>query len=161
MNTVVLLLGSNLGNSNLILQQACYKITVCVGAIIHKSSIFISEPWGFVHQNNFLNMALLCQTKLSAWQVLDNILKIEADMGRTRIKSDKYSARNIDIDIMFYNKEIINTENLQIPHPRLNERRFALEPLSEIIPGYIHPKIKLTVKELLEICTDKSFVKKL
>lgn len=162
MNTVVLLLGSNLGNSKLILDRACDKIRINIGEIICESAVYISEPWGFKHPNNFLNMALVCLTGHKAAQLLDIILKIETELGRIRENNTaKYTARAIDIDIIFYNKEIIHTEKLQIPHPRIHERKFVLEPLCEIIPEYIHPQRKLTVKKLLDICTDNSFVKKL
>jgi 2-amino-4-hydroxy-6-hydroxymethyldihydropteridine diphosphokinase len=161
MNEVVLLLGSNLGNSKVIIEKACVKISQSIGNITVQSSLYLSEPWGFIHENYFLNKAILCQTRMNAAQILDGILNIEKELGRERLNNAKYSARTIDIDILFYNADIINLDNLQIPHPRLTERRFVLEPLNEIIPGFIHPEKKLSIQNLLNICTDKSFVKKL
>lgn len=160
MEEVVLLLGSNLGNSLGILQKAVEMINERVGEVIKKSSIYQSKPWGFEHDNNFLNQIILINTEKGAEKLLELILEIEHDLGRIR-EGKSYKARTIDIDIIYYNEKVLNLENLKIPHPLLQERMFTLAPLVEILPHFIHPVFKESNLELLKKCPDNSEVTKI
>jgi 2-amino-4-hydroxy-6-hydroxymethyldihydropteridine diphosphokinase len=158
MNTVYLSLGSNLGNRMKYLDDALVLIEEKIGKIVKRSSVYETEPWGIRDQSMFLNMAVCVTTNLTAVLLLETILEIEQKLGRIRIA--KWYERIIDIDILFYNNMIINEDDLIIPHPYLQERKFVLEPLVEIAPDFIHPVLKITVKELLLKCTDNSTTKK-
>jgi 2-amino-4-hydroxy-6-hydroxymethyldihydropteridine diphosphokinase len=162
MATTFLLLGSNLGQKTENLRSAENEICVKIGNLIKKSSIIESPPWGFEHKEDFLNQVLQIETQYSPFELLKAILSIEKKFGRVRsLKKNVYLPRIIDIDILFYNGSIIETEKLVIPHPKLHLRRFTLEPLQEIAPDLIHPILGKTIQKLLEICTDDSKIKKL
>ena len=128
-----------------------------LGKVKKHSAIYETEPWGFTDERNFFNMAVSLETQLNPFELLTEILKIEISIGRTR-QVKQWVAREIDIDIIFYDNEIINEENLVIPHPHLKNRKFALVPLNEIAPGLIHPLYRKTVKQLLTECPDESEV---
>jgi len=153
LNSAYLLLGSNLGNSIAILNEVTRVLDEKAGKLITKSDIVVSESWGYISENKYYNQALHLQTKLSASGLLDLIMKIEDQTGRIR-NTEQYADRVIDIDILFYNHNIISLENLTIPHPLLHLRRFVLFPLNQIAPGYVHPSLHKTVYELLENCID-------
>lgn len=159
MNNVFLLLGSNLGDRQLLLQTAIAKIGEKVGASLKKSALYETQSWGKTGQPDYLNQVVFLKTELSANNVLNEILGIEADMGRERY--EKWGSRLIDIDILFYNNEIIKQNGLEIPHPELHNRRFTLEPLAEIAPDLVHPLINKTISELKKDLTDSLIVKKL
>jgi 2-amino-4-hydroxy-6-hydroxymethyldihydropteridine diphosphokinase len=159
MNQTYLLIGGNLGNRQENLRQSCTQIATDIGKITRSSSIFETEAWGKKDQPAFLNQVLLVETESSAKDVLKQLLAIEERMGRKRMQ--KFGPRLIDIDILFFNNDIIHEPGLTVPHPHLHERRFTLEPLNEIAPLLIHPALKKTVGELLQICTDPLAVKKL
>ena len=129
------------------------------GTIIDRSSLYETAAWGKTDQNSFLNQALVLVTSLNARDLLNEILYIENLMGRDRV--EKYGPRIIDIDIIFFNHQIIREDGLTIPHPEMAKRRFVLEPLNQVIPAYIHPVYYKTVSELLERCDDKLPVKKI
>jgi 2-amino-4-hydroxy-6-hydroxymethyldihydropteridine diphosphokinase len=154
MEEAILLLGGNLGNRELALAQAMKKIEERVGEITAHSSIYESEPWGFEDKNQFLNQAIKVNTELNPQQLLEQLLKIEQSLGRVR--TGKVSARTIDLDILFYGNEKINTDTLTIPHPRIHERLFALLPLAEITSNTNLPVLKNTTEELIKVCQDKS-----
>ncbi len=124
-----------------------------IGNIEKSSSVYETQPWGFVHDTPFLNQLIIAGTLLEPLEVMQTILNIENNLGRVR-KKDHYSARTIDIDILFYDNRIINEKDLVIPHPQLHKRRFALEPLAEVEPGLVHPVLKKTVTTLLSECDD-------
>lgn len=155
-NHVFLLLGSNLGKSLTKLSIARDNIGELIGPIIKKSSLYRTSAWGKTDQPEFINQVIIIETPFSPLQVLASIMAIEEGMGR--IRNEKWGARLIDIDILFYNDEIVTEENLVIPHPGIPFRRFTLEPLHEIAPDFIHPQLQSTVTEILEACQDKGDV---
>ncbi|GAA4136129.1 2-amino-4-hydroxy-6-hydroxymethyldihydropteridine diphosphokinase [Sphingobacterium kyonggiense] len=147
MNQVYVLLGANIGDPLNQLAQAREQISRKLGHIEQASSIYESEAWGEEDQPIFLNQVLLVESELSAEEFLQIALSIENDLGRIRFK--KWGSRVIDIDMLYYNEEIIDSENLKIPHPFLHQRNFTLVPLVEISPQYIHPVLKKSNKDLL------------
>jgi len=159
MHTIYLLTGTNIGDSKTNLQTAFDFIQQQIGKIIDASHVYKTEPWGNKDQQLFLNQVLKVETQLSPYQLLETILEIEKGMGRNR--KVKYEPRIIDIDILFFDDEIIDENDLQIPHPLLHERRFTLVPLNEIATNLIHPKFKKTIAQLLNECTDSGIVEKL
>ena len=152
MNKVYLLIGGNLGNREKNLFNAREKITREAGEIIQTSQIYQTAAWGIREQPDFLNQVLLITTTLDPQHCLKKILSIENEMGRIRIQ--KNAARIIDIDILLFNDEVIAEPGLTIPHPEIANRRFALAPLNELAPSYIHPAMQTSIHELLMNCTD-------
>lgn len=145
-------MGGNIGDRMAFLESAKTKISLSIGKIDTCSQIYESEAWGVENQNNFLNQALIIQTQLNPEKVLEKCLKIEKSLGRERL--EKWTERVIDIDILYFENEIINDENLTIPHPEIENRRFVLKPLCELSPSYIHPISNKTNHELLKKCQD-------
>ena len=144
---VYLSLGSNIGNKRKNLLEAIRKIGELENTEVVKSSTILeTEPFGYLEQDNFLNACLEVKTLMTAQEFLKEILQIELDMGRVR--EIKWGPRIIDIDILFYDKDIIEEDNLAVPHPWICEREFVLDPLSEIAPNYIHPLEKKTITML-------------
>ena len=156
MNTVYIQLGSNIGARESFIAKSMEQIEENIGEIITESSIFKTIPWGNKNQNNFLNSVIKIITPFDAFKVLQKSQEIENNLGRVRER--KWGERTIDIDILFYNSEIINTEELNIPHPLLHRRKFVLVPLSEIDPNYIHPILKKNIYTLLSECKDNQKV---
>lgn len=159
MNDVYLLTGGNIGNRLLNLQLALMLIEKQVGTILKKSAVYETAAWGLTTQSPFLNQVLLVSTSLPAFELLKTLLQIEHELGRER--KEKMGPRTIDIDILFYNTEIISSRDLTIPHPQIANRRFVLTPLNEIAPEFIHPGLKKKIAELLEMCPDNLEVKKI
>ena len=158
MNRVYFLTGGNLGNREQNLAKARELINEQCGAIITASSLYQTAAWGKTDQPAFLNQALSVDTLLNAKQLIRRILKIEKLMGR--IREEKYGPRIIDIDILLFNDEKHNYHFLKLPHPEMQNRRFALLPLAEIAPAIIHPLLKKTIIELLDECKDGLEVRK-
>jgi len=158
MNKIYLLLGSNMGNSLEQLTNAIHHIEKKTGALIRKSGLYTTAAWGNTNQPDFLNQVIVIETKLSAVETLKSILTIEKTMGRVR--TIKNAPRIIDIDILFFNREIITAKNLIIPHPEIQNRRFVLVPLNQIAPQLIHPVLKKSIHQLLLLCPDHLNVKK-
>jgi len=159
MNEAYLLTGGNMGDRVSFLSEARNKIEKYCGRIIQASSIYETAAWGMEDQESFLNQVLLVNTELSPGTLLTTILEIEESLGRKR--DTRYGPRTIDIDILFYDDEIINEEGLHIPHPRMQERRFVLMPLSELAPHKIHPVLLKPVEQLLKECPDQLAVNKI
>jgi len=157
MHKVYLLLGSNLGNSLEHINTAVEEISIHIGKVTKKSSLYKSEPWGFDAENYFLNQVIEIETNLAPELLLHSILEIENNLGRKRTAGN-YESRTIDIDILFYDNLIIKTSNLSIPHPLIPIRRFTLIPLNEIASFYMHPETQLSIKETLNQCKDISEV---
>jgi len=151
-NIAYLLLGTNLGSRNKNLFDAIDKIGD-KSLILNKSSIYSTAAWGLEDQEDFLNQVVCVKTFLNSFELLEDILEIEQKLGRERIQ--KWGSRLIDIDILYFNEEIVETPKLIIPHPYIQNRRFTLVPLVEMIPDYIHPKLKKTNVELLDECSDR------
>lgn len=158
MNSVYLLLGGNSGDRKKNLLTAVRFIEKNAGKIEKCSSVYETAPWGKTDQPAFLNCVIKILTEKKAEEVLHTILEIEKKMGRKR--KEKWSERNIDIDILFFNSEIINEASLIVPHPFIPVRRFTLVPLCEIGGNYSHPVSGKTMNELLAVCTDTLEVKK-
>lgn len=144
---VYLSLGSNMGDKRENLLEAIKRVGELENTEVVKSSTILeTEPFGYIEQDNFLNACLEVKTLLTPQEFLSSILKIELDMGRVR--EIKWGPRVIDIDILFYDAEIIQEDNLAVPHPWICEREFVLEPLSEIAPNYVHPLERKTIMML-------------
>lgn len=159
MNKAYLLTGGNMDKREENLVRACNLISQYCGDIVKTSSLYETAAWGKEDQPSFLNQALKIQTMLTPQQLLKQLLNIEKMIGRVR--KEKYGPRIIDIDILLFNDEIINDKGLNIPHPEMQNRRFALTPLAEIAPGAVHPRFKKTISELLATCPDILKVKKI
>lgn len=155
-NQVYLGLGSNLGKRQENLALARQLIAVQIGDIVAQSSIYETAAWGLTDQNDFLNQVICINTEYEAPEVLAKVLAVELSMGRVR--EIKWGARLIDIDILYYNDAIITLDNLIVPHPFIQERRFVLAPLAEIAPDFVHPQLKQTNASLLAHCADTSEV---
>ncbi len=158
MNKTYLLLGSNIGNSNASLSKAILLIEKQIGAITRQSHLYSTAAWGNTKQPDFLNQVIIVETALNALQTMQTILSIEKKLGRVR--TIKNAPRIIDIDILFFNKQIIKLPELIVPHPQIQNRRFVLVPLNQLSPNLKHPLLKKTVHRLLMHCPDKLNVKK-
>lgn len=145
MALVYLGLGTNLGNKPMNLNFAEQSIQLEIGSILEVSSFYASKPWGFESVNDFLNEVMLIETDLSPLELLNKIKLIEKKMGRAINLDGKYHDRIIDIDILFYDNQIVRLPNLIIPHPMLEKRDFVLIPLSEIAPDFVHPLLQKTI----------------
>ncbi|MEJ7779152.1 MAG: 2-amino-4-hydroxy-6-hydroxymethyldihydropteridine diphosphokinase [Daejeonella sp.] len=154
-----LLLGSNLGDSRKSIHGALSYIDGQIGAVNLRSSLYQTASWGKHDQPDFINQAVCVDTDLSPGELLKGILEIELELGRERIS--KWGSRTIDIDILFYDDQVLDEPDLIIPHPYLHQRRFSLMPLYEIAPNLIHPVFNKSVGELLDELPDNLFVKKL
>jgi 2-amino-4-hydroxy-6-hydroxymethyldihydropteridine diphosphokinase len=159
MNQLYILLGSNQQNPQKQLQLAQKLIEKKLGHIIRQSAVYLTKAWGNTQQPDFLNQVIIVHTNAAAEKSMQIILLIEKEMGRIRTK--KNAPRLIDIDILFFNKEIINNKSLQVPHPRIQYRNFVLVPLNELSPQFKHPVLNKTIHQLLKICTDDLTVNKI
>lgn len=146
LNKAWLLLGSNLGDRMAHLKAASAEITAHAGVISRQSHVYETEAWGDRDQPDYFNQVLEISTPLSPQELLHCIQRIEEKFGRER--NVQWAARTLDIDILFYNDQIIREEGLTIPHPHLHERNFTLIPLLEIAPLKRHPVLQQTVEEL-------------
>ena len=127
-----------------------------VGSITALSALYETAPWGVKEQPAFLNQVAEVQTDLAPEEVLRHVLEIEQRLGRVRY--ERWGARHLDIDILYFDSLAMDTARLTIPHPRLHERRFTLVPLAELLPDYVHPVLGQTTLELLTACPDEGEV---
>ena len=156
-HTTYLSLGSNIPDRAANLSRAVNCIAESVGTVTKQSPIYETQSWGYSDED-YLNQTIEVETALTPFQLLKTINAIESALGR--IRSGKgYEARTIDIDILFYDNEILDTPQLTIPHPKIALRRFVLTPLCDIAPEFLHPVIRKKAKELLKNCTDTLNVK--
>ena len=153
MPDVYLLLGGNLGDRLAFLKQARTSLANQVGSIKANSKFYETAAWGKTDQPSFLNQVLHVQTNLLPEELLHIIQSIEQTLGRERF--EHWGARVIDIDILFYDDLVLQTQRLSIPHPHLHTRRFTLAPLAEIAPDLVHPVLHKTIKALLAACQDE------
>lgn len=149
---VILLLGGNQGNVMQVLSSAIALIEKEAGPLTAMSAVYKTGAWGPVPQPDFLNLAIQIRTQLTPGLLMQRLLNIEKRFGRKR--DVKYGPRTLDIDILFFGDAVIQTELLTIPHPELQNRRFALKPCADIAPDKRHPVLNKTIRELLQICTD-------
>ncbi|PID93274.1 MAG: 2-amino-4-hydroxy-6-hydroxymethyldihydropteridine diphosphokinase [Bacteroidetes bacterium] len=161
-NRVVLLLGGNLGERSLILEQCLAQLVSQVGTIEALSGVYETEPWGFKSDvPPFWNCVVVLLTAKGAREVLARTQRIERDLGRTDKATAHYHSRTLDIDILFYNNVIYEEEDLVIPHKGIPARRFVLVPLQELMPDFVHPKLHKTITQLLGLCEDRMKVERL
>ncbi|WP_166962947.1 2-amino-4-hydroxy-6-hydroxymethyldihydropteridine diphosphokinase [Yeosuana marina] len=154
-HVVYISLGSNKGDRLKNLQDAINLIYVKIGKIDIISKVYNSPAFGF-ESADFLNTCVRIETQFKAKEVLKKLLAIEKRLGRVRTKNSGYEARIIDLDIIFFNDEIIETKTLNVPHPEMYKRKFVLQPLHDIAPKVIHPKMNKDITALLENCNDTS-----
>ena len=147
-----LLLGANLGDRAQTLRRATDLIAGCVGKVVQQSGLYETAPWGITDQPAYLNQVLAVETMLEPEAVLVHTQGIEQKLGRVRY--EKWGARVIDIDILYYDNRVIQSDTLTIPHPYLHQRRFTLVPLAKIAPEFVHPLLQKTTAELLAECAD-------
>ena len=158
MSRVVFLTGSNAPDRDDVLRRTAEILVRRVGEVEMASQIYGSEPWGFHAEEMFSNQALVLQTTLTPIEVLDEALATEQEVGRDRAKEqmekqitgERYASRVVDVDVMFYDDEVIDTPRLKLPHPLLHVREFALEPLCEIMGDYCHPVLGKTLNIIYE-----------
>ncbi|UJH68311.1 2-amino-4-hydroxy-6-hydroxymethyldihydropteridine diphosphokinase [Allomuricauda sp. SCSIO 65647] len=152
-------IGSNLGDRHNLLQQGIFELSKHVGKVLKISSVYENPPIGF-NGEPFFNACLQLETSLSPNELLESLLKIERKFGRVRSGGKNFGSRSLDLDIIYYGKEIISTSTLTVPHPEMANRRFVLRPLTDIAPQYYHPVLKKDTRNLLQQCTDKSEMQK-
>lgn len=157
-HSVLLLTGSNFRGKEQILQRAAECIDEQVGPIDKASQICYSEAWGFTCEEEFANQAILVSTGLAADEVLMKTQAIERELGRDRVAEseeklltgERYASRVVDIDIIFYDDAVVESEKLTLPHPLMHEREFVLRPMLEVAAEWRHPILGLTVEEMIE-----------
>lgn len=159
MSGIYLITGGNLGDRAANLLEACRLVNRHIGKVLASSAIYETAAWGREGDPPYLNQVLHIETDLTPRELLKACLGIEQSMGR--IRSEKWAARHVDIDVLFFGDRCIDEEGLHVPHPRLALRRFVLEPLCELAPEFIDPRSGLSVRELLKRCADTLAVRQL
>jgi 2-amino-4-hydroxy-6-hydroxymethyldihydropteridine diphosphokinase len=155
--TVYISLGSNLGDRAAMLARAITAMNSAGIRVARQSSFYITEPIGTPGQAWFLNAVAEAETSLLPLQLLHALLKIERELGRRRITP--HGPRTIDLDLLFYGSSVIRSKELEVPHPRLAQRRFVLVPLARIAPEFRHPTLHKSVTQLLAETPDRSEVR--
>jgi len=152
---VVLSIGSNQGSRLENIEKCIDLIHQNVGTVIQVSKLYETPAWGF-ESDAFYNCALLLHTNSSAQKVLNQILKVEKELGRIRLNQEGYQSRIIDVDLIAFDNEIIDTEKLQVPHPLMQNRNFVLLPMQDLKLSWKHPILQKTIPELIAITPDDS-----
>lgn len=152
---VILSLGSNLGNRLENIRLAVDAIHRTIATVVNISALYETPSWGFQGEP-FFNCALVLQTTKKAEQILDEVLQLETRLGRARNSEDGYESRIIDIDVIAYNEDIINTDKLKIPHPHMQNRKFVLLPMRDLNLDWRHPILQKYLPELVQLAEDKS-----
>ena len=156
-NTAYLSLGSNLGSRAWTLQQALFRLSNEAGKLVAISPVYHAPAWGF-RGNDFLNLCVSLETKLSPQDLLQLLLRIERDFGRERGKTEGYEDRTLDLDILYYGDLVVESPSLILPHPRMHQRAFILKPLADIAPQLYHPEQHRDTRNLLQACPDRAEV---
>lgn len=155
MTTAYLSIGSNIGERLKFIEQAVSFLGLCEEIeVVQTSALYETEPWGVKDQNWFLNVAVEINTTLSPQDLLVKCNQIESTLGRNRDVEKRWGERTVDIDIIFYGKQIINTDILVVPHTRMHERAFVLVPMLEIAPEFVHPIFNKSMVDLYESLVD-------
>ena len=154
---IILSIGTNIGDRQANIANAITALGQ-IGKVVTVSPIYTSEPWGFESENGFYNIALILETSLSPLDLLYATQQIERDLGRTAKTTTSYTDRIIDIDIIDYNNQTIDTQTLTLPHKLMHKRNFVLYPLADIAPDWQHPILKLTAAELKNASADTSVI---
>lgn len=154
-NTILLSLGTNMGHKLENLETCIMAIHNTIATVVEVSKVYETPAWGF-EGDVFYNCAITIHSHKSAQKILSKIIQLEKKLGRIRTNSEQYESRSIDIDIISFNDQIIETENLKIPHIQLQNRKFVLFPMRDIAPKWKHPKLNKTISELLISCEDTS-----
>ncbi|MBN2637021.1 MAG: 2-amino-4-hydroxy-6-hydroxymethyldihydropteridine diphosphokinase [Prolixibacteraceae bacterium] len=157
MHKVFLGIGGNIGDKHQNFIKVADLVEIRLGEILKTSSIYETPPWGFFSDDYFWNRVLLIETQLEPKNLLKEIHNIEAEFGRKRT-GKRYTSREMDIDILYFEHLVAETEELIIPHPQIQNRKFVLIPLVEISPNFKHPILQLTNSQLLEHCNDESVI---
>jgi 2-amino-4-hydroxy-6-hydroxymethyldihydropteridine diphosphokinase len=158
MNKAYILIGGNLGDRLQYLQTAKNLMEQRLGRLMNWSSVYETAAWGKEDQPTFLNQVLLIHTSLEPRALLNGLLQIEKELGRYR--GEKNGPRIIDLDILFYNQWIMKIPDLELPHPRISQRRFVLVPMADIAPDFRHPVLNKSMADLLASCPDPLIVHK-
>ncbi len=160
MECCYILFGSNMGDKDALFAQACLLINNRCDQVVRASAAYESEPWGFEAEEWFLNRIIVVETDKGPEEVLQQLLDIERELGRVRHPEIQgYTSRTVDLDLLYFGQRVINTDTLTVPHPRLHLRRFALVPMCEVAPEWVHPVFGLTQQELLLQCPDECIVR--
>lgn len=160
MECCYILFGSNMGDKEALFAQACLLINNRCGQVVRVSAAYESEPWGFEAEEWFLNRVIVVETEKTPEELLQQLLDIERELGRVRHPEIQgYTSRTVDLDLLYFGQRVINTDSLTVPHPRLHLRRFALVPMCEVAPEWVHPVFGLTQQELLQQCPDECIVR--
>lgn len=162
MERCYILFGSNMGDKDALFAQACLLINNRCGRVVQVSAAYESEPWGFKAEEWFLNRVIVVETEKSPEELLQQLLDIERELGRIRHPEIQgYTSRTADLDLLYFGQRVINTDTLTVPHPRLHLRRFALVPMCEVAPEWVHPIFGRTQQELLQQCPDECVVREM
>lgn len=157
--TTYISLGSNLGDRLNHLQDAVFHINARIGEVTRISHIYKTPAWGF-DGDYFFNACIEVSTQYAPLDLLERLLQIEILLGRERKAGPGYASRTIDLDILYYDREILHSDTLTIPHPNLTKRSFVLRPLADIAPQFYHPEINKDTRNLLQECPDKSDIQR-